>query len=114
LERWYGYIGLICLILTNFIIDDNVVIAHRHTPGPPSSREDGGDEEDEDDDQSAKNPLGEEDEAMEVSDNPSEKIQYAKNSRSQKKKAWPVGSNGLRKRRTVKTRQYTDARGFLR
>jgi DNA polymerase delta subunit 3 len=39
---------------------------------------------------------------------------YAKTNRAPKKKAWPVGSNGLRKKRVTKTREYKDAKGYLR
>jgi DNA polymerase delta subunit 3 len=47
---------------------------------------------------------------MELSEEEAPK--YAKVSRA-KKKAWPVGANGLRKKRIVKSRQYTDDKGFM-
>lgn len=47
---------------------------------------------------------------MELSD--VEEPKYAKASRT-KKKAWPVGANGLRKKRVVKSREYTDSKGFM-
>lgn len=51
-------------------------------------------------------------------DGETEDIKYAKVSRGtqKKKKAgeWPVGRNGLRKKRVLKEREWTDEKGFLR
>jgi hypothetical protein len=88
------------------------VAAPRHIPGPPSSREDGTENED-DPEEPEQSSLGED--PMEMSDDAIEEPKYAKIVRTTKKsKKWPIGANGLRKRRIVQTREYTDARGFLR
>jgi hypothetical protein len=93
-------------------VDENVVAAPRHIPGPPSSREDGT-ENDDDDEEPGQSSLGED--PMEMSDDAIEEPKYAKTTHATKKsKKWPVGANGLRKRRILHTREYTDARGFLR
>lgn len=90
--------------------DENVVLAPRHVPGPPSSKFDTGGEDNDEDEEAE--PSIEEDEPMETSE--TEEPMYAKTKRPTKKqKAWPMGANGLRKRRVVKTREYTDKRGFI-
>jgi DNA polymerase delta subunit 3 len=87
-----------------------VVVAARHTPGPPSSRDDGEDDEDE-----GTEAHSREEDTMDMTDGGLEEEPiYAKTSRAPKKKAWPVGSNGLRKKRVMKTREYKDAKGYLR
>lgn len=90
-------------------IDENVVTAPRHVPGPPSTRG-GTTENDEEEDEQEEESLGED--PMEMSDGVDEP-KYAKANRTKKAK-WPVGANGLRKRRLVRTREFTDKRGFLR
>ncbi|CCA78082.1 hypothetical protein PIIN_01755 [Serendipita indica DSM 11827] len=90
--------------------NENVVLAPRHVPGPPSSKFDTGGEDNDEDEEAE--PSIEEDEPMETSE--TEEPMYAKTKRPTKKqKAWPMGANGLRKRRVVKTREYTDKRGFI-
>ncbi|KAG8795112.1 hypothetical protein FRC16_010233 [Serendipita sp. 398] len=94
--------------------EEDVMVASRHTPGPPSTKFDtGGEDEDEDEAEAEQSSLGEE-ELMETSDKEDEPT-YAKTKRTAKKKktAWPVGTNGLRKRRVVKTREFEDDRGFM-
>ncbi|KAG9023487.1 hypothetical protein FS842_005714 [Serendipita sp. 407] len=94
--------------------EEDVMVASRHTPGPPSTKFDtGGEDEDEDEAEAEQSSLGEE-ELMETSDKEDEPT-YAKTKRTAKKKktAWPVGTNELRKRRVVKTREFEDDRGFM-
>lgn len=86
-----------------------MIVANRHTPGPPSSRGDGDDE----DDEGTENTSRDED-AMDTTYGGIEEPKYAKVNRAPKKKTWPIGSNGLRKKRVVKTREYKDAKNYLR
>lgn len=88
-------------------IDENVVQARQGPPSPQHSPL--GDTDDDDEVATESEALGDEDVQMEGEDEPS----YAKKERKQKK-AWPVGTNGLRKERVVKQRMFQDARGFLR
>ena len=88
------------------------MLAPRHVPGPPSSKFDTGGEDNDEEDGTAEASI-EEDEPMETSER--DEPMYAKTKRATKKqKGWPVGANGLRKRRVVKTRESTDKRGFIR
>ncbi|KAG8835224.1 hypothetical protein FRC17_004786 [Serendipita sp. 399] len=88
--------------------DEDVALAPRHTPGPPSTKFDTAEEDE--DEEAEQSSLGEE--VMETSEREEEPT-YAKVKRATKKKGWPVGANGLRKRRVVKTREFEDDRGFM-
>ncbi|KIM33153.1 hypothetical protein M408DRAFT_14022 [Serendipita vermifera MAFF 305830] len=89
--------------------NDNVVAAPRHVPGPPSTKGGTTENDEEEEDEPEQSSLGED--AMEMSDGV-EEPKYAKVNRAKKSK-WPLGANGLRKKRIVKTREFTDKRGFL-